>query len=98
MAIRSCGDKHTSAFLNGKRVRAFEECAKAAEEAIAILQNVERLIELREPPSNHFKAFHGNREGEYEIRITGKWRLAFRWEFSEPIEGRDVLMGSGRAL
>ena len=95
MAIRDCRDRDTQAFLGGRRVRAFEQCARAAVRALTKLQVVERLIELRNPPSNHFEALAGE-PGRYSIRIDQKWRLCFRWAPLEPIApDADILMVAG---
>jgi proteic killer suppression protein len=97
MAIRSCGDKDTETFLDGKRVKAFEQCARAATRAITRLQAAEQLLDLRNPPSNRFEALQGE-PGRYSIRIDGKWRLCFRWEAREPVpEGTDILTVAGDA-
>jgi proteic killer suppression protein len=96
VAIRDYHDKDTASFVEGKRVRAFEQCAKAAVKAITKLQVVERLIELRNPPSNHFEALGGARAGQYSIRIDDKWRVCFRWAPAEPVaEGAAILMAPG---
>lgn len=96
MAIRDYRDRRTAAFVEGERVPAFEECARAAVKAITKLQNASRLIELRNPPSNHFEALGGNRKGQYSIRIDRKWRLCFRWAPRDPApEGADILTVPG---
>jgi toxin HigB-1 len=95
MAIRDCLDRDTQAFLEGKRVRAFEQCARTAIKALTKLQVVERLVELRNPPSNHFEALAGE-PGRYSIRIDRKWRVCFRWAPLEPVpEGADILRAPG---
>jgi proteic killer suppression protein len=35
--------------------------------------------DLRVPPSNHFEKLRGNLEGFHSIRVSGQWRLVFRW-------------------
>ncbi|HEX3863060.1 MAG TPA: type II toxin-antitoxin system RelE/ParE family toxin [Stellaceae bacterium] len=98
MPVRSCLDRNTQAFIEGKRVRAFEQCAKRANIAIAKLQAAEQLIDLRNPPSNHFEALAGA-PGRYSIRIDGKWRLCFGWRPHEPEqEEYDILTASGDAI
>lgn len=95
MAIRDYRDKETAAFVEGKRVRAFEQCRHGAIKAIMKLQAAGRLIELRNPPSNHFEALDGE-PGRYSIRIDRKWRACFRWAPIEPIpEGADILTVPG---
>jgi proteic killer suppression protein len=95
MAIRDYRDRDTAAFVEGRRVRAFEQCARVAIKAITKLQVVERIIELRNPPSNNFEALAGE-SGKYSIRIDRKWRLCFRWApFGEAPEGADILLVPG---
>lgn len=95
MAIRDYPDKDTASFVAGERVRRFEQCERGAIKAIAKLQAVTRLIELRNPPSNRFEAL-ANEPGRYSIRIDRKWRVCFRWAPIEPLpEGADILMVSG---
>lgn len=38
------------------------------------------LGDLRAPPGNGLEALKGNRRGQHSIRVTGQWRLVFRWE------------------
>jgi len=38
------------------------------------------LADLRVPPSNHLEALHGDREGQYSIRISDRYRICFRWQ------------------
>ena len=64
-------------------------CRKfAAFERIALrkLDMIEAAITpetLRIPPGNHFEALHGDREGQYSIRINDKWRVCFTWQNSD---------------
>lgn len=30
-------------------------------------------------PSNRFEALHGDRQGQYSIRINQQWRICFEW-------------------
>jgi proteic killer suppression protein len=39
--------------------------------------------DLRAPPSNHFEKLRGHLRGWHSIRVTGKWRLVFRWDGSD---------------
>lgn len=99
MAIRSCRDKRTADFMAGRRVPEFQAFERQAAKGIAKLQAVERLIELRNPPSNRFEALGGDRAGQYSIRINSQWRICFRWRFIEmPMEGTDSLTLRGETL
>jgi len=37
------------------------------------------LRDLATPPGNGLEARHGNREGQYSIRINDQWRICFVW-------------------
>lgn len=96
MAIRSCKDRRTADFLANKRVGEFQAFERQAVKAVAKLQAVTRMVELRNPPSNRFEALGGDRKGQYSIRINDRWRVCFSWRFTEtPPSGMDELMLAG---
>ncbi len=37
-------------------------------------------LDLRSPPSNHFKKLLGTSKGRHSIRINKQWRLIFSWD------------------
>ena len=37
------------------------------------------LEDLRVPPGNRLERLHGDRAGQYSIRINDRWRICFRW-------------------
>jgi len=37
------------------------------------------LTDLRVPPGNRLEKLHGDREGEYSMRINNQWRICFGW-------------------
>jgi toxin HigB-1 len=98
MAISGCRDKKTECFLAGERVKEFQGFAEAAAKVLTKLQAVVLLGYLRNPPSNHFEALHGDRDGQYSIRINRKSRVCFKWvpHASVPA-GTDALQASDDA-
>ena len=44
------------------------------------------LFELRIPPGNRLEALHGEREGQYSIRINEQYRICFIWTDDGPKE------------
>jgi proteic killer suppression protein len=46
---------------------------------LEILDAVERVDDLRIPPSNRLEKLSGDREGQYSIRINEQWRICFEW-------------------
>ncbi len=95
MPIRTCADRRTEAFLAGEGVGEFQTASAQAIRALARLQAVSRLVELRNPPSNHFEALGGDRRGQYSIRVNPQWRVCFRRAFTEDPSGKDPLLVSG---
>ncbi|MGB2932552.1 MAG: type II toxin-antitoxin system RelE/ParE family toxin, partial [Methyloceanibacter sp.] len=37
------------------------------------------LDDLRIPPGNRLEALHGNRQGQFSIRVNDQWRICFVW-------------------
>lgn len=73
-----CSD--TEALFNGRRVPRFANIATVALRKMAMLNRVDRLEDLRVPPSNRLEALGGDRSGQWSIRVNAQWRLCFRFE------------------
>jgi proteic killer suppression protein len=58
------------------RFRAFERIARRK---LLLLHRAKSLDDLRVPPGNRLEALHGNRKGQYSIRINDQWRICFVW-------------------
>ena len=71
-------------FENGECDKQFRPFQPAAERKLRALEAAVELYDLRLPPSNHFKALGGDREGQFSIRINDKWRICFTWGESGP--------------
>ena len=50
---------------------------KVALRKLMMIDNAESLNDLRIPPNNRLEALHGDREGQYSIRINDQWRICF---------------------
>jgi proteic killer suppression protein len=59
--------------------RKFQTIERVALRKLDMLDAIVKLETLRIPPSNHFEALHGKREGQYSIRINSQWRICFTW-------------------
>jgi proteic killer suppression protein len=44
---------------------------------LAILDAAEILADLRVPPGNRLEKLHGDRSGQYSIRVNQQWRICF---------------------
>lgn len=42
-----------------------------------MIDNAVDLQDLRIPPANHLELLHGDREGQYSIRINAQFRICF---------------------
>ncbi|HEU0054946.1 MAG TPA: type II toxin-antitoxin system RelE/ParE family toxin [Longimicrobium sp.] len=43
------------------------------------LNRAKRLTDLSIPPNNRFQALHGDRTGQFSIRINDQFRICFVW-------------------
>lgn len=51
----------------------------AALRKLRLLNNAQRLDDLRVPPGNRLEALKGERRGQHSIRINEQWRICFTW-------------------
>ena len=51
-----------------------------ARRKLRMLNNANALIDLKIPPSNNLEKLHGDRDGQYSIRINNQWRICFNWK------------------
>lgn len=78
--IQSFADKETEAlFRSGKSRRLPPDILRRAILRLNQLEHVLLVEELRFPPSNRLEALHGDREGQWSIRINDQWRVCFRF-------------------
>jgi len=78
--IRSFADRDTEALFRGQLVRRLDgRIQQRAREKLKYLDSAADLRDLKIPPSNQLEALHGDRRGQYSIRINRQWRLCFTW-------------------
>jgi toxin HigB-1 len=77
--IVSYRDRRTRAFAAGKRVKAFSGIHRSAQLKLDRLEAATALGDLAALPGNRFEKLHGDREGQYSIRINDQWRICFEW-------------------
>lgn len=58
----------------------------AALRKLAMLNVAADLRDLRLPPANRLESLHGDRRGQYSIRINDRFRLCFVWSREGPAE------------
>ena len=59
---------------------------KIARRKVTMIDNAERLDDLRVPPANRLEALKGDRKGQHSIRINDQWRICFKWTKNGPTE------------
>jgi proteic killer suppression protein len=77
--IISFRDRRTERFARGDFIRAFSGFAHQAEVRLDRLEAATSLQDLRALPGNRLEALHGDRAGQYSIRINDQWRTCFEW-------------------
>lgn len=73
-------DKKTKQFANGKFIKAFSSFEMQAVKRLTILNAATSINDLRALPSNHLEMLHGDRKGQFSIRINKQWRICFDWQ------------------
>jgi toxin HigB-1 len=82
--IRSFADKETERVWNGIASRRLpSEVQDAGLRKLRILNRVRSVEELRIPPGNRLERLHGDRAGQWSIRINSQWRICFKWSEGE---------------
>jgi proteic killer suppression protein len=89
--IVSFKDKSTEDIFNGLSSKgARKTCPqnlwKIATRKLDQLDSVTALDELKIPPGNRFESLHGNRKGQYSMRINEQYRICFKWAKSGPAD------------
>ena len=82
--IRSFADKETeSLFRTAKSRRLPPDILRRAILRLNQLEHTTSVDELRFPPANYLEALHGDRQGQWSIRINSQWRVCFRFVDSD---------------
>ncbi|XVS65196.1 type II toxin-antitoxin system RelE/ParE family toxin [Actinosynnema sp. CA-299493] len=83
--LRSFADKETERVWQRSRSRVLDpNVQRVALRKLAILDAAETLEDLRVPPGNRLEKLHGDRAGQYSVRINQQWRICFHWTVAGP--------------
>ena len=77
--IRSFRSKETKQLHARQRVKRFRAFERVAQRKLRELDIATDLRDLAAPPGNRLEKLHGDREGQYSIRINDQWRICFVW-------------------
>jgi proteic killer suppression protein len=76
--IKTFADKETEKvyhqIFSGKLPQTIQ---KTALRKLIMIDNAGSLADLKIPPANHLEQLHGDREGQYSIRINDQYRICF---------------------
>ena len=90
--IISFADKETEKVYNqifSKKLP--HDIQRVALRKLIMMNNAGCLEDLRGPPANHLEALHGNREGQYSIRINDQYRICFMIEKTNDIHNVEIV-------
>lgn len=69
-----------------KKIRLPARLHDLARRKLRMLWAAPSLETLKVPPGNRLEALHGDRLGQYSIRINERFRICFRWEAGNALE------------
>ena len=76
--IQSFADRETELIYNQDFSRRLPNTIqKVALRKLMMIDNAKTLDDLRIPPNNRLEQLHGDREGQFSIRINDQWRICF---------------------
>jgi proteic killer suppression protein len=79
--IRSFRCAETERIFRGSRSQRFPpDIQERARQRLRLLNRARSLADLANLPSNGLELLHGNRDGQWSIRINHQWRICFRWD------------------
>ncbi|MEE8434030.1 MAG: type II toxin-antitoxin system RelE/ParE family toxin [bacterium] len=72
--------KDTQTLAEGKHVRRFRSIEAQARRKLFQIHLANKAVDLNIPPGNRLEKLHGDRKGQWSIRINDQWRICFDWE------------------
>jgi toxin HigB-1 len=78
----ACTD--TERLFSSYVVKRFKNIERVARRKLLQIHAAPDLQSLRIPPGNQLEALHGDRAGQYSIRINAQWRVCFAWQADGP--------------
>ena len=79
--IKGFADKETEKIYNQTFSKKLpQSIQRIALRKLIMIDNAGCLEDLRVPPANRLEQLHGDREGQYSIRINDQFRICFRAE------------------
>ena len=82
--IKSFASAETEALFRFRRSRRWANLERQALRKLVQLDLAKDLSDLRSPPGNRLEPLHGDRKGQWSIRINNQFRICFRWTTEGP--------------
>jgi toxin HigB-1 len=76
--IKTFADKITAEIWRTGRTRGSPP-SSVTKRKLAMLDGAVELEDLRISPGNRLEKLHGDRQGQYSIRINDQYRICFQW-------------------
>lgn len=78
--IISFFDKETETVWNGFFSKKLPpQIQSVARRKLRMINNAQKIEDLRIPPSNQLEMLYRDRAGQWSIRINKQWRICFVW-------------------
>jgi toxin HigB-1 len=77
--IKSFRGVETEPLHHRQPVRRFRAVERIARRKLLQLDSATELRDLAAPPGNRLEALHGERRGQYSVRVNGQWSICFAW-------------------
>ena len=84
--IKSFHDAETEKLFYTGKSRKFSSISVVARRKLQVLDNTNRLDDLREPAGNRLEALKGDRHGQFSIWVNDRYRICFLWQDNEPLD------------
>ncbi len=72
-------DETSKVWLGEFSRRLPNQIQEVARRKLRMVNNAQRIEDLRIPPNNRLEALKGDRAGQWSIRINDQWRVCFAW-------------------
>jgi len=76
--IKTFANKETAEIWQTGKTRGSPP-ASVTKRKLVMLEVALTLDDLKTPPGNRLDKLHGNRQGQYSIRINDQYRICFEW-------------------
>jgi proteic killer suppression protein len=87
VVIISFAGKETEKIWNGIQSRKLPaDIQNVARRKLRMINNSQKVNDMRIPPANHLEKLSGNLADFYSIRINKQWRIIFKWENDNALE------------